>query len=142
VTSTNYPVNFATQNGWFVDMIHGSERISTDPVLGLGVLAFNTNVPSLLACDVDGKSYSYELDYRTGGPLYFAGNGNATDNNGSVGKLLANSFASSPALVVTQSGELRKISGTPGGIISESTAPPPGITPARRTSWRELIEAN
>lgn len=139
VTSTNYPVSFASNNGWFVDLIHSSERVSTDPVLGLGIIAFNSNVPSLAACDVDGKSYSYFLNYATGGPNYSPGNGNASLNNGAVGKWLANSFASSPALVVTQSGQLIKVSGTPGGIISESLSPPPGILPARRTSWRELI---
>ena len=142
VTSTNHPVSFASQNGWFVDMIHAAERMSTDPVLALGILAFNTNVPSLLACDVDGKSYSYALDYRTGGPLYYPGNGTPSMNNGMVGNLLSNSFASSPALVVTQSGAVKKISGTPGLIISEDVNPAPGITPARRTSWRELIETN
>ena len=142
VTSTNYPVSFASRNGWYVDLIHPAERMSTDPTLGLGLLAFNTNVPSLAACDIEGKSYSYTLDYRTGGPPYYPGNGSAAYNNGMAGKLLTNSFASNPQLVVTQTGEVRKISGTPGGIISESTAPPPGITPARRTSWRELIETN
>ena len=61
------------------------------------------------------RDSSYTLDYRTGGPPYYPGNGSAAYNNGMAGKLLTNSFASNPQLVVTQTGDcLLYTSTTPG----------------------------
>jgi Tfp pilus tip-associated adhesin PilY1 len=143
ITSTNNPVNFLSENGWFIDLLATSERANTDPALALGLLAFNTNAPSLLACDVGGKSYSYFLDYLTGGPIYSPGNGTPASNNGVVGMLLANQLASSPSLAVTKSGKLIIISGLSGGGINVGQPPlPPPASVTRRTSWRELIRGN
>lgn len=142
-TSTNNPVNYLSDNGWYVDLIGASERANTDPALGLGLLAFNTNAPSLLACDVGGKSYSYFLNYLTGGPIYAPGNGTAASNNGIASMLLANQFASAPTLVLTKSGKLIIVSGLSGGG-TKVTQPPLGFQPSgtRRISWRELIRDN
>ncbi len=63
------PVDFVADNGWFIDLINSSERANTNPALGLGLLAFVTNAPSLLACDIGGKSYLYFLNYLNGGPI-------------------------------------------------------------------------
>lgn len=143
ITSTNNPVNFLSDNGWFIDLLATSERANTDPALALGLLAFNTNAPSLLACDVGGKSYSYFLDYLTGGPIYSPGNGTPASNNGVVGTMLANQLASSPSLAVTKSGKLIIISGLSGGGINVGQPPlPPPASVTRRTSWRELIRGN
>ncbi|MBL0166954.1 MAG: hypothetical protein IPP85_07315 [Propionivibrio sp.] len=67
-TSTTNPVDFTVDSGWFFDLNTTSERANTDPALALGLLAFNTNVPSLAACDVGGTSYQVFVDYLTGGP--------------------------------------------------------------------------
>lgn len=142
-TSTNNPVSFATNNGWFVDLIGTGERANTDPALGLGLLAFNTNTPSLVACDIGGKGYGYFLDYLTGGPIYGPGNGTSTANNGMAGGLLANELVSSPALAVTKGGKLIILSGlSGGGIISKTPPQPAPASITRRTSWRELIRGN
>jgi len=142
-TSTNNPVSFATNNGWFVDLIGTGERANTDPALGLGLLAFNTNTPSLVACDIGGKGYGYFLDYLTGGPIYGPGNGTSTANNGMAGGLLANELVSSPALAVTKGGKLIILSGLSGGGIVSKTPPQPApASITRRTSWRELIRGN
>ena len=144
LTSTRNPVIFASDNGWFVDFTHTSERANTDPALALGLLAVNTNAPSLLACDVGGKSYSYFLDYLTGGPIRSPGNGDPADgNNGIVGKSLANELASAPRLAVTKSGKLIILTGLSGGGINVGIPPLPSpATVTRRTSWRELIRGN
>jgi type IV pilus assembly protein PilY1 len=139
VTSTNYPVDFVANNGWYVDLIHSSERANTDPALALGLLAYNTNAPSLLACVAGGKSYSYYLNYLTGGPIYSPGNGDPSLNNGVVGQWLADAYASSPSLVVTEGGDLLKITGLPSEIKTEKPPLPPPANVTRRTSWRELI---
>jgi len=144
-TSTNNPVDFVLDSGWYVDLLGPnldgqSERANTDPSLALGLLAFNTNSPSIQACDLGGKSYSYFLNYLTGGPIYAAGNGDPLLNNGVIGRLLANQFASAPTLVVTKTGKLIIVSGLAGGgiVVSEPPLPPPASI-TRRTSWRELI---
>ena len=143
--STNHAVDFVLDSGWFVDLLGPdldgkSERANTDPALALGLLAFNTNAPSVQACDLGGKSYSYFLNYLSGGPIYAPGNGDPALNNGVVGKLLANEFASAPTLVITKSGKLLEVSGLAGGGINVGEPPlPPPASITRRTSWRELI---
>ena len=142
-SSTNNPVSFVTNNGWFVDLIGTGERANTDPALGLGLLAFNTNMPSLAACDIGGKGYGYFLDYLTGGPIYGPGNGTPTAGKGMVGGLLANELVSSPALAVTKEGKLIILSGlSGGGVVSKIPPQPAPASITRRTAWRELIRGN
>lgn len=138
MTSTTESVDYAVDNGWFVDLTNASERANLDPDLALGTLVFNTNAPSLSACDLGGKSYQYWLDYRTGGALVVPGAYNI------VGVLLSNSLASAPKLISTPQG-LRVVSQTGGGGGPTGT-PTVTITPEqarlnnmRRSSWRELI---
>ena len=138
-TSTSYPVNFTTQNGWFIDLITPAERANTDPALALGELVVNTNAPSLQACIMGGSSYTYFLNYLTGGPVG-ASMASSSQVNRVVGRLLATQLASSPTLAVTKEGKLISITGLSGGGISVVQPPlPPGASVARRTSWRELI---
>ncbi len=138
-TSTSYPVNFTTQNGWFIDLITSAERANTDPALALGELVVNTNAPSLQACIMGGSSYTYFLNYLTGGPVG-ASMASSSQVNRVVGRLLATQLASSPTLAVTKEGKLISITGLSGGGISVIEPPlPPGASVARRTSWRELI---
>ena len=153
VTSTKNAVDFISDNGWFVDLINPSERANTNPALGFGTLAFVTNAPSLLACDIGGKSYLYYLNYATGSSTSSPGN-----PGGVVGYQLANSFASAPAFAVRSTpgggvGSPILIIGVqdPSKIVIPNTtvcvdgvcAADPGLgntpTAARRTSWRELI---
>ena len=137
-TATSNPVNYATQNGWFFDLVTTSERANTDLALGLGALVINTNVPSVEACEVGGSSYQYALNYLTGSAI-----GATTTSpleKRVVGKQLANQLASSPILLMTSSGKLVALSGLAGGGISiKLPALPPGASISRRTSWRELI---
>jgi len=137
-TATANSVNFATDNGWFFDLITLSERANTDPALGLGALVINTNVPSVEACEVGGSSYQYDLNYLTGAAI--GATSTSPLSKRVVGKRLANQLASSPILLMTASGKLVALSGLAGGGISiKLPALPPGASISRRTSWRELI---
>jgi len=137
-TATANPVNFATDNGWFFDLITLSERANTDPAIGLGALVINTNVPSVEACEVGGSSYQYDLNYLTGSAI--GATSTSPLSKRVVGKQLANQLASSPILLMTASGKLVALSGLAGGGISiKLPALPPGASISRRTSWRELI---
>jgi type IV pilus assembly protein PilY1 len=133
-TSTSNTVEFASDTGWYVDLIGTAERANTDLKIALGGLYFNTNAPTLAACDVGGKSYQYFLDYKSGSAVKSPG------TNGVVGKFLANELASTITLVMAGDGTMRSISGLSGGGIDVGQPPlPPEAWVTRRTSWRELI---
>jgi type IV pilus assembly protein PilY1 len=137
-TATANPVDFATQNGWFFDLVTTSERANTDIALGLGALVINTNVPSVEACEVGGTSYQYDLNYLTGAAI--GATSSSPLSKRVVGKQLANQLASSPILLMTASGKLVALSGLAGGGVSiQLPTLPPGASISRRTSWRELI---
>ncbi|MBL8412811.1 MAG: hypothetical protein JNM42_00035 [Propionivibrio sp.] len=135
LSSTNNPVDFSSDNGWFVDLINASERANTDPALALGVLVYNTNAPSLAACDVGGKSYQYWLNYETGGPLAAPG------TFAVVGFKLLDGLASKPVFAMDKTGNLIVYTGCSGPDCPKKTDPtdPPLKSVTRRTSWRELI---
>jgi Tfp pilus tip-associated adhesin PilY1 len=137
-TATANPVDFATKNGWFFDLVTTSERANTDIALGLGALVINTNVPSVEACEVGGTSYQYDLNYLTGSAI--GATSSSPLEKRVVGKQLANQLASSPILLMTASGKLVALSGLAGGGVSiQLPTLPPGASISRRTSWRELI---
>jgi type IV pilus assembly protein PilY1 len=154
-TTTDYPVNFATGGGWYLDLPVAGERAYTDPTLAFDLVVFSTNVPVAAACNLGGYSFLYALDYQTGGSAssytgVLAGNQNLAAT--SLGK----SLSSSPA-VFTMSGinfSLTTSSSGGGGASSSNgvggpdcsgancVQPIPTNTSAsstRRTSWRELI---
>jgi hypothetical protein len=110
-----------------------------------------TNAPSLLACDIGGKSYLYFLNYLNGGPIVSPEN-----PGGLTGYLIGNTFASGPTIVVRSTpdggvGRPQVIFGVqdPSKVVAPVTcvgnvcgATPPTLpdeSRARRTSWREVI---
>jgi type IV pilus assembly protein PilY1 len=131
-TSTNNAVNFASDYGWYVDLIDAGERSFTDPQLQLGTLGYSTNVLNSSACTVGGYSYQYFFDYRTGGPV-------STSTTGVVATQLGNALATRPVFarlpnnqvfsIVRLSDGTTLVPPVPIGNVSSST---------RRVSWREL----
>jgi type IV pilus assembly protein PilY1 len=131
-TSTNNSVNFASDYGWYVDLIDAGERSFTDPQLQLGTLGYSTNVLNSSACTVGGYSYQYFFDYRTGGPV-------STSTTGVVATQLGNALATRPVFarlpnnqvfsIVRLSDGTTLVPPVPIGNVSSST---------RRVSWREL----
>jgi type IV pilus assembly protein PilY1 len=156
-------VDWATQNGWYVDFLTAGERAATDPALALGTLVFTTNTPnnaSVDACGIPGvdssSSWIYFLDYKTGGPVSTAG--------GVVATTLGNVIATRPVLVRLPDGTVLAMirtssansagggSGNPSGVSpgyypgamegsgTKLKKPPiaPSGGPSRRVSWREI----
>lgn len=62
-SSTGNPLDWTTQRGWYVDAPAG-EKSNTDPTLGLGVISWTTNNPSLATCT--SSSALYYADAETG----------------------------------------------------------------------------
>ena len=131
-TSTNNAVDFATDNGWYVDLLDSGERINTDSQLALGTLVFNANVPSATACNVGGYSNRYFLDFRTGAPVSTAG--------GLVGARLGNALATRPVIVRLPNNTVVALTRLSDGTTVTNQVPIAGSgEPARRVSWRELV---
>lgn len=137
-TSSNNPVNWAVNSGWYMDLPDSGERSNTDPTLQLGTLGFTTNVPSTSSCVVGGYSYSYFLDYRTGGAVSTTINGVLTSGISAV--RLGNALATRPVFVRLPNNTVVQLIRLSDGTTM--TPPVPigrGASTTRRTSWRELI---
>jgi len=125
-------VNFATDDGWYVDFPDTGERGNTDPALALGTLAIVTNVPNANACTAGGFSFEYFFDYRTGSAI--------STSNGIVGVFLGNYLSTRAVLIKLPNNTVVGI--TRGSDNStDATNVPIGSVPGatRRISWRELI---
>jgi type IV pilus assembly protein PilY1 len=132
-TGSSNPVNFAVDNGWYIDLPDEGERANTDPALALGTLVFTTNVPSADACSAGGYSYRYFLDYRTGAPLLAAG-------GQVVGERVANALATRAVVAALPNHsviDLVRLS--TGETINRDHFLNNAPGPARRVSWRELV---
>lgn len=159
VVSSN-TVNWASQKGWYLDLIPPSgvaagERVISPPLLRHGRVIFNTLEPNITDACQTGTSWLMELDAETGGNLDYA----ALDINGdgefntidfisfSTGTT-KNNLISAPAglksatmtlnqpTVVTGGGKEYKFSSNVGkgiGVITEKSGSKIG-----RASWRQL----
>lgn len=130
--STSSPVDFSTNNGWYIDFPASGERANTDPTLALGTIAFNTNIPNSSACTVGGNSFRYFLDYCTGAPVSTAGN--------VVAVSLGNALATRPVIVRLPNNTIVELTRLSDGTTVTSNVPiGAGAIVTRRVSWRELV---
>ncbi len=132
-TSSNNPVNYVTQNGWYIDFPTTGERVNTDPTIALGALIFTTNIPSSVVCQPGGSSWQYFINLKTGGLVDYS-------TVGYSGVFLGNALASRPVLIQLPSGKVVSLVRSSDAKTIEKDVPvaPPG-TGARRISWRELF---
>jgi len=133
VTTSN-PVNFATQNGWFVDFLRGGERDNTDPAIVKSTLVVVTNLPSSSSCAIGGDSYLYQLDYRSGGAV-------SSSPTGVIGGFQAHELSSRPVIFCLQDGTCDIVTQLAGGTLDSHEALKNQFSDgvARRVSWRELL---
>jgi len=129
---TKNSVNWATQDGWWVDLPHTGERIAIDMALQFGTISAGTAIPNGDACSSGGSSWRYYLN---------AANGNALEDP-------AGQAWSDNALIVGQSwvkldnGETRILRQNSDGSIQVERPPGGGGTAGvpHRNSWRELMD--
>jgi len=123
-------VDWATQNGWYVDLnIASGERIALDGTpLATGVMAFASSVPSRVASAQGGGAYVYQFDLATGKVLntptqlpLLVGLGRIVSNNGKISALLTTQDQQT-----LLSASLESSTGSTGTI--------------RRSAWRELMD--
>lgn len=136
-TSTNKIVDFTKDNGWFFDLPDVGERDNTDPIVQLGLVIFNTNIPSSDACNAGGSSFEYYLDYHSGGGVNTTGA--AVNTNTLVGESLGNAIATTPVILQLPSGKIVTLTRLSNdSTVTKNPRPPPTFPPAKRVSWREL----
>jgi type IV pilus assembly protein PilY1 len=132
-TGTSLAVDFASNGGWFVDLLSSGERANNDPQLALGTIIYTTNVPNASACTVGGYSYLYFFDYKTGAPV-------SLTTAGVVGETIGNALATRPVFAKLPNNKVIGITRLSNGEtkISEVPVKLDGTT-TRRVSWRELL---
>jgi len=136
-TISNNAVDWATQNGWYVDLNPSNEspgeRVTVDPQLVKGVLLVATNVPNKTPCSAGGVSWAYQFDYRSGSYV-------ASATAQVVGTKLSQALVAGVVVYRLPNGQLKytaiDVTGKKqvGGINPGS-----GSTTGKRVSWRELI---
>ncbi|MDP1690778.1 MAG: PilC/PilY family type IV pilus protein [Burkholderiaceae bacterium] len=158
-TVTNNAVNWATDNGWKIDLALPTtprpldaplpapwppvgERVNVDMQLLFNTLSVATNIPSDDLCSVGGSSYLYQFDIGTG-------SGQLVNGSYVAGRWLGNSMVVGMSWVTLQlpgqaRGSGRTITITVdnrGNPRTDDVPPPPPPTGSgRRTSWRELVQ--
>jgi type IV pilus assembly protein PilY1 len=152
-------VKIGTVNsGWYLDFPDSGERLNTDPALELGILAFNTNVPSASACTIGGNSYNYAINYTSGSFLstmivtisaayaatlpanMYTTQSDGTITMGVVAGQHTGSLSTAPIFISLPNGNKALCTNdSTGQLICRPVSPPPPAGGARRVSWRQLF---
>jgi type IV pilus assembly protein PilY1 len=127
------PVNWLTNNGWYVETPLG-ERLNVDPKLQLGTLVILSNKPISSYCIPDGQSWLWALDYRTGAPVL-------TPNDKAVGFPVGNSISTGVTLVRLPTNKLVAIVTQADTTVRAMSVPvaPGAAAGVRRVGWREIL---
>jgi type IV pilus assembly protein PilY1 len=137
-TVTGNAVDWTLKNGWFIDLPSPGERVNIDLQVVFNVLTVATNIPKADACTAGGSSWLYRFDIASGASLHPSG----LDGIGNAGVLLggkqivgSTSYQLPSGVVITHN---RYADGSGGKGGEDYTSASSG--PARRTSWRELVD--
>jgi type IV pilus assembly protein PilY1 len=84
-TATNYPVDFTTGRGWYIDFPDSGERVNIDGKLVQGTLLVATIVPSNTVCAPGGYGWLNYFNYETGSSVDTSGVVSSSYSNTIVG---------------------------------------------------------
>lgn len=150
-TSSNNPVNWSTQQGWYEDLPLSGERVISPAVISNGGVVYDTYTPntgSAATCGVGGQSKLMDVEYGNGGPFPKAeldvyGNGNLNSpqqqvgGQNPVGMDVGTNFVPTPTLMHYGKNELKVLSSTTAaGKPVPKTVKERGHGPTRAGWWQ------
>jgi type IV pilus assembly protein PilY1 len=133
---TNHPCpkwNDPTYYGWHFDFPQGGERVVGDPKVGIGHVAFNTNLMSANSCS--SASYSYWLSLNVGDSNSCS---LPIDTGSNMGKYLGGFTASRPVLVSLPNGKIELLTHQGNGTILNTDTGNFNLVTSAIRSWRSL----
>lgn len=156
VTSDN-PVVYASQRGWYMDLTATGERVVSAPLLRHGRVVFVTLIPSADPCNFGGDSWLMEVNAENGdrpdaSVFDFTGEGEFTSadyvthagNSVPISGLKSPvGIIDTPAVVTKETSEIKIGFGArpdAAGNTSFSIGEAGGLGRSGRVSWREIID--
>lgn len=129
---SNTALDWKKYSGWYFDLPAG-ERVSNDPAVAFGALAFTSNKPSPSACATESFLYAVALD--SGGQLPTQ---NFLGETPWSGRRLGFSYSSRPVTVTLPSGTVVAITHKSDTTVASSALPVGSDARLRRLGWREI----
>jgi type IV pilus assembly protein PilY1 len=126
------PVDWATKNGWYVDLLSSRERVNVDMQLAFNMLTAAGNIPGDGATDCTeagrGTAWIYQL--------------NVLNGKTSTSTSLSSMVAGLSTVQLKDGTGVTIVTKTDATTPQPMTVPPSaqGAGKARRSSWRELID--
>ena len=156
LTSQN-PIDWIAQKGWYLDLPTSGERVAYNPLLRFGRFVAVTLIPSNSPCEFGGTSWLMELDYLTGSRLATSPvdvNGDtkfseadlvtiSTESGGQKGAVsgipLTIGITPTPTIISNcAGGECKEFSGTSNATQTVTESVPLGVK--GRINWIELTQ--
>jgi type IV pilus assembly protein PilY1 len=150
---TDKEVNYASKQGWFINLtLENGERVVVDPLVFGGLVFFNTWIPNSDPCGAGGFGFLMNAKVLNGGPTeeaVFDFNGDGKIDSGDLVIIDGKTYAPNARvfnfglpsevglLGTTKDGFIRVVTGTNGGSSTDSVKPP-RIRRTGRLSWQEL----
>ncbi|MCB1825552.1 MAG: pilus assembly protein PilY, partial [Candidatus Competibacteraceae bacterium] len=142
-TASQNPVDWATKNGWYLDLdpanLSPGERVNIEMQQQYNILTVATNVPDPNACNVGGYGFLYNIDIDTGGGL-----STAPEQGTQVGvRLSTNALVAGIKVVKLVTGKtVAIVTDTTGTVTVEDLPSPTGAAAGsvKRTMWREIFD--
>lgn len=124
--------NDTGNNGWYFDFPEGGERVVGDPKIGLGHVAFNTNLMSANACSSASYAYWLSLNNSSTSTCSIPGSGS------NIGKYLGGFTASRPVLISLPNGKIEILTHLGNGTILTTDTGEFSLVNTKIRSWRPL----
>ena len=139
------PINWAANEGWYIDLPTSGERVVVDPILRDGRVVVPSLVPNTNPCSAGGSSWLFELDFQSGGQLTVApfdtdGDGDVDAFDTITSAMQLDGISSGPAVLngfgpttsPLENKYLNQSTGVVRRVLESATA-----RGNRRMSWRQ-----
>ncbi len=147
-TVSQNPIDWASHDGWMLNLPDAGERVAVDPILRDGRFIAVSLRPNTNPCSAGGSSWITELDYRSGGQLTEApfdtnGDGSVNSADAITAAVAVDGISSSASVLggfgTAQAPTEQKLLNLSTGAIA-SVRERSSALGNRRMSWREEVQ--